>query len=103
MAKVTSKLQLTIPKRLAEQYGIAPGDEVDLQPAGDIIRLIPPGRREGNRLSYEERLRLFDAATARQREHEKQMQLPAEPPAKRDWRREDLYERDMATDDDEPR
>jgi AbrB family looped-hinge helix DNA binding protein len=103
MAKVTSKLQLTIPKRLAEQYGIAPGDEVDLQPAGDIIRLIPPGRKAGNRLSDEERLRLFDEATARQREREKLMRLPAEVPAKRDWRREDLYDRGYADDDGEPR
>jgi len=103
MAKVTSKLQLTIPKRIAEQYGIAPGDEVDLQPAGDVIRLIPPGRRARKRLSDKERLRLFDAATARQREREKQMQIPAEPPAKRDWRREDLYDRNDAADDGESR
>lgn len=103
MAKVTSKLQLTIPKRIAEQYGIAPGDEVDLQPAGDIIRLIPPGRRGGQRLSYEERLRLFEEATARQREREKSMRLPAEAPAKRDWRREDLYDRGHADDDGESR
>jgi len=103
MAKVTSKLQLTIPKRLAEQYGIAPGDEVDLQPAGDIIRLIPPGRSGVNRLSYEERLRLFDEATARQREREKSMRLPAEAPTKRDWRREDLYDRGNRDDDGEPR
>ncbi|HUL81003.1 MAG TPA: AbrB/MazE/SpoVT family DNA-binding domain-containing protein [Gammaproteobacteria bacterium] len=103
MAKVTSKLQLTIPKRIAEQYGIAPGDEVDLQPAGDIIRLIPPGRRARKRLSDKERLRLFDAATARQREREKQMRIPAEPPAKRDWRREDLYDRGGEADDGESR
>jgi len=103
MAKVTSKLQLTIPKRIAEQYGIAPGDEVDLQPAGDVIRLIPPARRARKRLSDKERLRLFDAATARQREREKQMRIPAEPPAKRDWRREDLYDRNDARDDGKSR
>lgn len=104
MAKVTSKLQLTIPKRIADQYGIAPGDEVELQPAGDIIRLIPAGRSGGNRLSYEERLRLFDEATARQRERENSMRLPAEAPAKRDWHREDLYDRGSAAGDDgEPR
>ena len=103
MAKVTSKLQLTIPKRLAEQYGIAPGDEVELQPVGDIIRLIPPGRPTRDRLSDEERLRLFDAATARQREREKVMQIPAAPPEKRDWRREDLFVRGRGTDDGEPR
>lgn len=93
MGKVTSKLQLTLPKRIAEQYGIAPGDEVEFQPAGDVIHLIPSGRQVRARLSLEERLRLFDAATARQREREKRMKLPAGAPAERDWQRDDLYTR----------
>jgi AbrB family looped-hinge helix DNA binding protein len=94
MAKVTSKLQVTIPKRIAEEYGIAPGDEIAFVPAGDIIRLIPAGgRRSVPRLSLEERLRLFDESTARQREREKRMVIPSEPPAERDWQREDLYVR----------
>jgi AbrB family looped-hinge helix DNA binding protein len=91
LAKVTSKLQVTIPKRVAEQYGIAPGDEIEFVPAGDVIRLVPKGRRVRAPLGYEERLRLFDAATARQRDRESRMQLPA--PGERDWRREDLYTR----------
>ena len=45
MAKVTSKLQVTIPKHIAEEYGIAPGDEVEFVPAGDSIRVIPPRQR----------------------------------------------------------
>lgn len=93
MSKVTSKLQVTIPKAIAEQYGIKPGDEIEFQPAGDVIRVVPPKGRRLPRLSVEERLRLFDEATARQREREKDMKLPAEPPAERDWKREDLYER----------
>jgi hypothetical protein len=44
-------------------------------------------------LSLEERLRLFDESTARQREREKHMVIPDEPPADRGWRREDLYTR----------
>jgi AbrB family looped-hinge helix DNA binding protein len=28
MAKVTSELQITIPKRIAEQHGISPGDQL---------------------------------------------------------------------------
>ena len=71
MAKVTSKLQVTIPKAIAGQYGIEPGDEIEFQPAGDAIRVVPPGRRGGARLSLEERLRLFDQAMDRQREREK--------------------------------
>jgi AbrB family looped-hinge helix DNA binding protein len=97
MAKVTSKLQVTIPKRIAEQYGIAPGDEVEFVPAGEVIRVLPPNRLLRSRLSKEqskaERLRRFDAATDRQREREKRMTLPATPPSVRDWTREDLYTR----------
>ena len=94
MAKVTSKLQVTIPKHIADQYGIAAGDEVEFVPAGDSIRLVPPGRRISRpRLSVEERVRLFDEATARQRLREKELKLPATPPADRGWRREDLYTR----------
>jgi AbrB family looped-hinge helix DNA binding protein len=94
MAKVTSKLQVTIPKRIADQYGIAPGDDIEFVPAGDSVRLVPAGRRMSKpRLSVEERLRLFDEATARQRLREKEMKIPDTPPAERDWRREDLYTR----------
>lgn len=38
MPKVTSKLQITLPKRLAEEYGIAPGDEIEFVPAGESSR-----------------------------------------------------------------
>lgn len=94
MSKVTSKLQLTLPKRLAEKYGISPGDEVEFQAAGDYIRLVPPGRRITKpKLSREERLRLFDQETAWQREREKHMTLPDEPPADRGWTRDELYTR----------
>lgn len=93
MPKVTSKLQLTLPKRIAEQFGIKPGDEVEFVPAGDVIHLVPPGRRLAPQLSLEERLRLFDASTKRQQEYEKQLPLPAAPGKERDWTREDLYTR----------
>ncbi|MGH9380775.1 MAG: AbrB/MazE/SpoVT family DNA-binding domain-containing protein [Thermoanaerobaculia bacterium] len=93
MAKVTSKLQVTIPKRIAEEYGIAPGDEIEFVPAGDVIRVVPPRQRLRSRLSPEERLRRFDAATARIREYQKRLKVPPTPPAERDWKREDLYTR----------
>ena len=41
MSKVTSKLQVTVPKVIAEQYGIRPGDDIDWVSAGDSIRVIP--------------------------------------------------------------
>ena len=93
MSKVTSKLQVTIPKAIADHYRIKPGEEIEFQPAGDVIRVVPPRGRRIPRLSVDERLRLFDEATARQRQREVSMKLPAETPAERDWKREDLYER----------
>lgn len=92
MSKVTSKLQVTIPKVIADRYGIEPGDEIEFEAAGDLIRIIPPGGRPGSRLTVEERLRLFDEATKRQREREKHLQLPKQPRTERDWKREDLYD-----------
>lgn len=93
MAKVTSKLQVTIPKAIADQYGIVPGDEIEFQAAGDVIRIVPPrARARTGRLTLEERLRLFDAATERLRRL--QSWIPAaEPGAGRGWKREDLYTR----------
>lgn len=90
MAKVTSKLQITIPKRIAEQYGISPGDEIEFVPSAEGVRLVPAGSRVQARLTREERLRLLDAAAARQREREKGMSLPD---SGRSWKREDLYTR----------
>jgi AbrB family looped-hinge helix DNA binding protein len=96
MSKVTSKLQLTLPKRIAEQFGIKPGDEVEFVPAGDVIHVVPPGRKLAPELSLEERLRLFDSATKRQQEYAKQLPLPTKPTKKRDWTREELYTRGKA-------
>ncbi len=96
MAKVTSKLQLTIPKAIADQYGIRPGDELNLEPTGEAIRVTSPGRRTRT-LDVRTRLRLFDEATQRQRRREQG--LPAPTPAnvcaadERRWKRGDLYTR----------
>ena len=43
MSKVTSKLQVTIPKALAERYGISPGQDVQWLQAGEAIRVVPQG------------------------------------------------------------
>ena len=51
MAKVTSKLQVTIPKRIAERYAIAPGDDIEFVAAGDGIRIVPGGKRANTALS----------------------------------------------------
>lgn len=93
MAKVTSKLQITLPKAIARRYGIVPGDEIEFVPAGDGIRIVHGGTPRDGSYSREERLRLFDAATERQREREQKMNVPARPSRKRDWQRDDLYTR----------
>ncbi len=93
MAKVTSKLQVTIPKAIADAYGIAPGDEIEFRPAGEVIRVVPASARTGKRLSVAERLRLFDESMARVRELQKDLKLPDEPPADRGWTRDELYVR----------
>lgn len=92
MSKVTSKLQVTVPKALAERYGIAPGDEIEWEPAGDVIRVVPPRRQPAQDLAA--RLRLFDQATARQRARQKG-RTRARAKA-RGWTREELYGRGRA-------
>src|SRR5438067_3669098 len=45
MAKVTSKYQVTVPKKIAERYGILPGDDIDWVAAGEVIRVIPSAKQ----------------------------------------------------------
>jgi AbrB family looped-hinge helix DNA binding protein len=105
MSKVTSKLQVTVPKVIADQYGIRPGDELEWVAAGDSIRAtlrFPKGRRPA-KPDVQERLQLFHQMLARQREREshrrKRKPSPAQESAwkpheiERGWRREDLYTR----------
>jgi AbrB family looped-hinge helix DNA binding protein len=90
VSKVTSKLQVTIPKALAERYGIRPGDEIDWLPAGEAIRVLPARRAPA--LTVEERLRSFDEETRRLAQL--QRDWPSDDsPKSRGWKREELYER----------
>lgn len=91
MAKVTSKLQFTLPKRLAEQLGIAPGDAVDVSLSGEGLRIAPAGRGVPTGLSTAERLRLFHEASARQAVRDQAFAGMASPV--RDWSRDELYTR----------
>lgn len=103
MAKVTSKLQLTVPKVIADEYGIKPGDELDWIPAGDAIRVIPADshHNRAHLRSVEDRLKLFHQMLERQRKrqnHPAKAESYRERPSKpheieRGWRREDLYDR----------
>lgn len=89
---MTSKLQATLPKALAEQYGIRPGDEIEWCAAGDCIRVVPPGRSRPGRPA-DERVKLFDEATERQRSREQASGAHPGDQAARGWTREELYER----------
>jgi AbrB family looped-hinge helix DNA binding protein len=91
MSRVTSKLQVTLPKRIAEKHGIVPGDEIRFESTGHTITIIPGNQPAPTLLSRDERLRLFDEATRRLDERAKQ--LPASTAAGRDWQRDDLYSR----------
>jgi bifunctional DNA-binding transcriptional regulator/antitoxin component of YhaV-PrlF toxin-antitoxin module len=94
VAKVTSKLQVTVPKAIAVRYGIRPGDDVAWIPAGEAIRVVPSGRR-GRSLDVDARLRLFDAATERQRLRQT-ARRSGKVARDRGWRREELYVRGRA-------
>ncbi|MCC5865684.1 MAG: hypothetical protein JJU31_11235 [Wenzhouxiangella sp.] len=54
---------------------------------------MPAKTRRSTILSVEERLRLFDNSTARQQQRQAGLKLAESSPGKRDWRREDLYDR----------
>jgi len=89
MTKVTSKYQVTVPKAIADEFRIRPGDEIEWVAAGEVIRLIPPSKRVVD--DRESRLRLFDQATERLR---RRSAGAAKKRARdRGWRREDLYTR----------
>lgn len=77
MAKVTSTRQLTLPKVLAEQYAIAPGDDITWESAGDAIRVVPG--KVPVRPDRETRLHRFDQATDRQRRRDRVVKATGAP------------------------
>jgi AbrB family looped-hinge helix DNA binding protein len=94
MSKVTSKLQLTIPKAIATRYGIVAGDEVEWAAAGDSIRIELVQKSAVRKRSIEDRLDSFDQATERQQLRENNAPIaPDSTGAERGWTREELYDR----------
>ena len=90
---MTSKLQVTVPKAIATQYRIKPGDEVLWVAAGDAVRLVPShhARKES---TPARRLALFDLATVRQRQRERDSAVSGKRKQRdRGWTREELYDR----------
>lgn len=90
MSKVTAKLQITLPKALADRFAIQPGDDIEWRAAHDAIHIIPPASRS-HPLDRDQRLALFDQATDRQRA--RQGKRPSRRPSDRGWAREELYDR----------
>jgi len=99
MSKVTSKLQLTVPKAIADQYGIRPGDELQWIPAGESIRVsLARNRAKAEHpLTLGERLELFDKGSKRlskiQREQLRKGVHSKAGRQSRGWTREELYQR----------
>jgi len=96
MAKITSKYQVTIPKKIADKYNIRPGDNIDWLEAGEAIRVVPSSKetkaeKETKADDLEARLRLFDQATERIRKRTAARKV--RQPKDRGWKREDLYTR----------
>jgi len=100
MAKVTSKLQLTLPKAIADQYKIRPGDDLEWLPAGEAIRVVKRHAEAAEPATVKERLQLFDQATARQRKRQAEFgkkRLAANSRSQgRGWTREELYDRGLS-------
>lgn len=90
MAKVTSKYQVSIPKSLAEQLRIRPGDDIEWTLQGEELRIAAARRKKT--LSVEDRLEMFDAATRRQAARDKGRRVTGRVGG-RGWKREDLHER----------
>ena len=92
MCKINSKFQVTLPKAIAERYGLRSGDDIRFEEAGETIRVVPPNARmQKKELDTETRLRIFDEATARQRARE--AERTRAPATERGWTREELYTR----------
>jgi len=106
-SKVTSKLQVTVPKAIAETYGIRPGDEITWVASDAALVVLPQRSARRTRLGVEQRLELFEqqqerlqalsadpAFVARWRKtfgDERQAESD-DPRVRRGWTRDDLYE-----------
>ena len=89
---MTSKLQVTLPKRLASELGIQPGDDIEWSAAAGAIRIAPAKGKKT--VDLKRRVQLFDQATRRQQARDKKYQKSKhKKPAERGWTREELYRR----------
>ena len=105
---MTSKLQVTLPKAIADRYGVGPGSHVVFEPAGESIRVLvarEPGLVPSSSLSIADKQALLDAASWRQAVRDRRHRLgrttsvrkpkPGQTAqqVERGWTREELYDR----------
>jgi bifunctional DNA-binding transcriptional regulator/antitoxin component of YhaV-PrlF toxin-antitoxin module len=90
MSRVTSKLQVTLPKAIADLHNIRPGTEIQFESALDCIRILIGKARIT--LSLDEKMRLLEEARSRQQLRNKNFPRPGKP-LRRGWNRDDLYRR----------
>lgn len=89
MSKVTSKYQVSVPKALADQYDIKPGDELLWEACGENLRVVP-ARARARVGSIEGRLRAFDETTRRLKEL--MTRRASGEASDRGWTRDELYD-----------
>jgi AbrB family looped-hinge helix DNA binding protein len=87
VTKVTSKLQITLPKAIADRLRIRPGDRLAWTVSGSAIQAVPVRDAGASAGSADARLKRFDEATRR---HAKRRAAPRRASG-RGWTREDLY------------
>jgi AbrB family looped-hinge helix DNA binding protein len=106
-SKVTSKLQVTLPKAIADAFGIRPGDEIAWIATETALTVLPPRSAQRTGLTAEQRLELFEQQQERVRELTADPEYTErwrrtfgdlgtaesdDPGARRGWTRDDLYE-----------
>lgn len=91
MSKVTGKLQITIPKALAERHHISPGCSVHFDSMGrDLLLRLEDSQHKT--MDRHARLASFDESTRRLRN----LARPSSGKhPDRGWTRDDLYERGL--------
>src|SRR5580658_9880155 len=76
--------KVIVPREIAETYHIHPGDDIDWVPAGEVIRVVPPGKQAAAQ-DRESQLRMFDQATERYRKRPSAGARAPVPPRDRGW------------------
>jgi bifunctional DNA-binding transcriptional regulator/antitoxin component of YhaV-PrlF toxin-antitoxin module len=97
VGKVTSKLQVTVPRTVADRLGIVPGDDLEWRVEGDAATVR---RTTLPRLTLDERRAILDDMIRRDeaRARARRGDRPAgrAPRRHRGWTRQDLYTRGRA-------